>query len=155
MKIQQFWFFIFVLVTCVGCYRPAPRQAFEDLKILEGNWTSSEGSKFNENWTIKNDSLLIGLGFSLNNGDTAFKEHLKIYRSGGSVFYAAKIGEHADFVFFKLREAVRQKWIFENPVHDYPNIIEYKLKDMSTLEAKTTNIRGNKAVIFKMKRIVK
>ena len=152
MRNSQLGLLIFILVIFSSCYRPVARQAFEDLKILEGKWFSTEGPQFNEQWKVVNDSLMIGVGFSMNEGDTAFKEQLKIYRSGDQVFYGAQVGENNNFIYFKLKEARIRSWMFENPVHDYPNIIQYKLIDEHTLVAKTTNMRGNKEVIFKMKK---
>jgi len=141
----------FLMAT--ACYRPANRQAFEDLKILEGKWTTTEGTQFNEVWTVENDSLLTGVGFSLNGGDTAFKEELKIYRVGDEVNYGALVGENDGFVLFKLQNPGKHLWEFVNPEHDYPNIIRYNLINDSTLEAATMNIRGNKEIKFVYKRV--
>jgi hypothetical protein len=63
------------------------------------------------------------------------------------------VGNNEGYVFFRLKEARRNTWIFENPVHDYPNLIEYQLIDENTLIAKTTNLRGNKEIVFNLERI--
>jgi hypothetical protein len=143
---------LFFLMT-TACYRPANRQAFEDLKILEGTWTTTEGTQFNEVWTVENDSLLTGVGYSLNGTDTAFKEILKIFRIGDNVVYGALVGENDGYIHFGLKDSGRNKWSFVNPEHDYPNIIKYKLISDSVLEASTTNIRGNKEIKFIYKRV--
>lgn len=142
---------VFLLST--ACYRPANRQAFEDLRILEGKWTTTEGTQFNEVWSAENDSLLTGVGFSLKGNDTAFKEVLKIFRIGDEVNYGALVGENDGFVFFRLQDPKKHQWEFVNPEHDYPNIIRYKLINDSTLEAATMNIRGNKEIKFIYKKV--
>lgn len=142
-----------VLILVSACYRPAPKQSFEDLKILEGKWATVEGAQFNEVWKIANDSLIIGIGYSLNGNDTVFKEQLKIYRIGNKVKYAAKVSENSDFVLFGLNESGKNRWKFVNPGHDYPNIIEYKLLNDSILEASTSNNRDNKEIRFRFKKV--
>lgn len=146
---------VFIFLVATACYRPANRQAFEDLKILKGKWTTTEGTQFNEVWTIENDSLLKGVGYSLNGEDTAFKEVLKIYRIGDEVNYGALVGENDGFVFFQLKNPKKHHWKFVNPDHDYPNIIEYRLISDSLLEARTMNIRGNKEIKFVYRRVKK
>jgi len=142
---------IFLLST--ACYRPANRQAFEDLKFLEGKWTTTEGTQFNEVWSVENDSLLTGIGFSLQGSDTAFKEVLKIFREGDEVNYCALVGENDGFVFFRLKDPEKNCWRFVNPEHDYPNIIEYRFVNDTVLEARTMNMRENKEIKFVYKRV--
>ena len=115
---------------------------FNDLKSLQGTWSTRDGAKFNENWTFLNDSTLIGIGFSLRDKDTLFAEQLKIYRTGNDVYYAALVSSNQNYVDFRLEEASNNTWKFVNLDHDYPNIIQYTLINDSLLEAKTMNIRG-------------
>lgn len=77
----------------------------QNLQQIEGTWSSSEGVLFNEYWEIKSDTMMTGLGYSLQENDTAFKETLKIYLDGIDIFYAAKVGESDQFIAFKLKEA--------------------------------------------------
>lgn len=153
MKKLIFILSLFGTVIFVSCYHPTPKQAFEDMRILEGEWTTYEGSQFNESWKVFNDSLIKGVGFSLVGADTAFSEQLVLKRNGDSVYYGAWVGNNKGYVYFKLSEANRKQWIFINSNHDYPNIIDYKLENDTLLEATTSNIRGNKKIVFKMKRV--
>jgi hypothetical protein len=123
----------------------------QNLRQLEGSWSSSNGVLFNENWHVISDTMLVGVGFSLQGNDTAFREELKIYLKNDQVFYAAKVGKSDKFVSFKLNKAKRKSWIFENHNHDYPNIISYRIDD-DQLIATTSNSNGNKKVEFVMKR---
>ena len=150
MKILLSCFIIIFLLS--SCYRPTAQQSFNDLQQLEGKWTS-QNIQFNEYWEIKSDTLLQGLGFSLQQNDTAFKEELKIYYKKEIVYYAAKVSSSPQFVSFKLIEAKKNLWVFENKTHDYPNIISYKLLNNNELIVATTNSNGNKKIEFVMKRI--
>jgi len=147
--------FVLFISISISCNRPTPRQVFNDLKSLEGSWSTTTGAEFNEVWSIVNDSLLMGVGFSLENSDTLFTEHLKIYLSDDQVYYAAMVGSNEDYVHFKLKESGPRSWKFVNPNHDYPNIIQYTIVNDSLLEAKTMNIRGNKEIVFNFKLVKK
>jgi len=144
--------FLFGSILMHSCYRPSSKQAFEDLKSMEGMWNSYEGPDFSESWTIINDSLMHGIGYSINNKDTAFKEYLQIKRVSDSIFYGALTADHGEFVFFKLKEAHFNKWKFINHENEYPNIITYELTNNEKLIATISNIRGNKKIEFKLRR---
>jgi len=152
MFLKRIFFLGIILIPLVSCYNPDSRESFSDLKILEGKWSSKEGVLFNEQWQIANDSLMTGLGFSLKGEDTAFVEKMKIYVNGDSVYFAAKTDPKEGFVSFTLTEAGKNKWVFVNAAHDYPNIIQYEIKDDTLLNAFIANIRGNKKVEFNLKR---
>lgn len=142
-----------ILLCAFGsCYNPNSKESFSDLNKLSGKWSSNEGVLFNEHWKVVNDSLMTGLGFSLQGSDTAFAEKMKIFINGDSVYFAAKTDPEEGFISFTLQEAGRNKWVFINPAHDYPNIIQYEIKDDTLLNAFTANIRGNKKVEFNLKR---
>ena len=146
-------FAIFVASVLSSCYRPSAQQAFSDLEAIRGTWKATEGPEFMEVWKKQNDSLLVGLGLSMRDGDTVFTESLQISLRKGQLFYGARVGENPEFVLFELKVAGRNSWRFENHAHDYPNIIAYHLVNDSVLEAKTTNSRGKKEVKFHMKKI--
>lgn len=154
---REIGLFLTLIVSIIlsSCYRPSPRRAFEDMKVLSGVWTSYEGVQFNEKWWIVNDSLMKGIGFSMKDSDTAFSEYLSLKRVGDSVYYGAFVPENDGYIYFSLSEARRGKWTFENQHHDYPNIITYDLKNDTLLTATTSNIRGNKKIEFKLKKVNK
>jgi len=148
---QRIVFFFFV-VFLQSCYHPTPPEAFEDLKTLQGKWTSTGQTLFNEHWQLVSDTLMTGTGFSLNGKDTVFQERLKIFRTGDNIWYAVQPDPEKEYIFFRLMKSGYRHWTFENPVNDYPAIIIYLLKKDSILETRTTNIRGNKEVIFTFKK---
>ncbi|MEE4258306.1 MAG: DUF6265 family protein [Bacteroidales bacterium] len=147
-------FFMITTILLSSCYRPDAQESMQNLQQLKGVWSSMEGVLFNEYWEINSDTLMTGLGYSLQENDTAFKETLKIYMNGNDIFYAAKVGRSDQFITFKLKEAKRDSWVFENHEHDYPNIISYIIDD-NQLVAATANSNGNKKIEFIMKRTTK
>jgi len=153
MKISLIVLILLIPLFFVRCYHPTPDDSFNNLQKIAGSWTSYGGTKFNEHWEKINDSLIKGIGFSLSGPDTVFSEQLCIKKTGDSIYYGALIDENKGYVYFKLEEAGRNYWIFINPGHDYPNIIEYKMHNDTLMEASTSNIRGNKRIIFKLRKI--
>ena len=151
MRIRSKLFVITITFLLSSCYRPDAQESMQDLRQLQGKWASTESILFNEYWVVKSDTLLIGKGYSMQENDTVFKEELKIYLDVGSIYYAVKVGERDQFISFKLKEAKRSSWVFENHKHDYPNIISYKIGG-EKLIATTTNSNGNKKIEFVMKR---
>ena len=147
------WITLFAVFINTSCYKPSTQQSFDDLKILEGRWQTIEGPEFIEVWEIINDSVLEGIGLSMNGADTSFKEYLKIYRRGDEIYYAAQVGSGVDYVPFRLEETKKNFWLFLNPEHDYPNIIEYSFLDDSTLQARTMNKRRKKELKFVMRKV--
>ena len=149
----------FILVSTIltglftGCYHPSPQEAFDDLTALEGKWASTGPTLFNENWKVVSDTLMEGIGYSMNGQDTVFKEDMKICRNGDSVWLAVKSDPEEGYVFFGLEEAARSRWTFKNPENEYPAIIRYRLKNEQTLEAAIANIRGNKERVFHFKKV--
>ncbi len=136
-----------------SCYRPSAEESFKDLQALVGEWQAKSGVLFNESWTYESDSLLSGFGYSMKEQDTLFIEKLKIYLHHDTVYYAAFTEENNKYIDFKLVSAGRSEWVFENPKHDYPNIISYSIKNDTLLHAFTANIRSNKKISFDMVKI--
>ena len=147
------WIILFVAICFTSCYRPSAKQAFDDLKVFEGKWRTIDGPDFIEVWEIANDSLLSGVGLSMNGTDTSFKELLQIYRNGDSIYYGAKVGNNVGYVPFRLDENKKNYWMFINLEHDYPNIIEYSLLNDSMLQARTMNLRKKKEIKFVMRKV--
>jgi len=125
----------------------------EDIKILEGNWKSYKGVKFNETWRVINDSLFKGKGFSMNRNDTSFIESLMITKKEDAIFYIVGIEEKRKRVEFLLTEASRGKWTFQNPENEFPSIIKYEIENDSLLLVTIANVRGNKEQFFYLKRV--
>ena len=133
-----------------SCYSPSAEESYRDIEKITGNWSSRKGVSFNENWQ-KKENYFSGLGFSLNENDTSFKEILKIHILNDSLTYTVFLGEER-VVDFKLHEAGKNYWKFVNPVNDFPSIIEYELENDSLLNIKVSNIRGKKSQYFWLKR---
>ncbi len=141
---------IIFLMFLSACYRPEPKDSMLDLHNLAGHW-STQQVQFFETWEVTSDTLMEGLGYSMQGEDTVFKETLKFFFDGERVWLAVKQGVEKNYTLFKLIEAGKARWVFENKTNEYPNIITYNLSE-NELTASIMNSKGHKKIDFKMKR---
>ena len=144
---------LFPFILLSSCYNPLPVEVIDDLKIISGEWKSYKGVEFRENWIIVDQNVLEGVGFSMNEADTAFFEALKIERVGDSVYYKVLLEKKGDDISFLLTEASKSSWTFVNPENDYPSIIDYHIENDTLLTVTISNIRGNKKQFFYLEKV--
>lgn len=109
---------------------PVTKTKFEKLSWLLGNWsnTSAEGS-VSEFWRLTNDSTWSGKGFFVKGNDTLSKEILNLELRMGTLFYIPSVNNQNGGlpVSFKENKLSDSLVVFENPEHDFPQFITYRL----------------------------
>lgn len=109
----------------------------EKANWLLGNWKNeTENGKLQEIWTVKNDSTFLGQSYFINKKDTIHNETIDLIEDNGILLYITTIkGENQNLpTTFNFKETEEKELQFENPKHDYPSKIFYKLKDSLNLE---------------------
>lgn len=107
----------------------APPVEVDDLQWLSGSWVSREGAKWTEEWwTPPRGGIMIGAGVSGRGEKATSFEHMRIMagEDGAVAFYGMPSGAPA--VRFPLVKAGKGEAVFENPAHDYPQRIRYRLE---------------------------
>lgn len=136
---------IFTLAAGLALSAQAPAQEVEDLAWLSGAWVARDGDRWTEEWwTPPRGGIMIGAGFS-GRGDTAGGfEHMRIMadKEGRIAFYGMPGGAPA--VRFPLVEGGQGEAVFENPAHDHPQRIRYRLEG-ETLTATVSLLDGSRA----------
>ncbi|MDX2173341.1 MAG: DUF6265 family protein [Bacteroidota bacterium] len=100
------------------------------LNWLIGHWkkTDSITKKTSiENWSKLSETEFGGIGCTLKVNDTVFVEKLKIISKGNTLYYVADVKENKGLVLFKFSSITKNGFVCENPEHDFPKKIEYKL----------------------------
>lgn len=95
-------------------------------------WLSdSDGNRTTESWQWVSDSTLEGQGqlIDLETLEVVYSESLRLVEMDGSIFYIAKPDQNAMPTAFKLTSCEDNRFVFENPEHDFPKRIEYVKKD--------------------------
>jgi hypothetical protein len=103
---------------------------FKKLHWLAGRWESTAnkpGQTGSETWSAISAGKMSGLGATLKGKDTVFVEHLMLEIKGDDIFYNAQVTRSAKPVLFKLTSITDDSFVCENPQHDFPKKITYKL----------------------------
>ncbi|MCD4735559.1 MAG: DUF6265 family protein [Bacteroidales bacterium] len=129
------------------------RSGQTDLAWLNGSWISADQS-YHEIWTNVNDTLIAGIGYTVEDNDTLFSETLQIINSTINTYYLATIPDQ-NFgmpVRFDYISYDTGKIIFENKIHDFPNRIEYRKITDSTIKITVSGTNNDKKINLVMKK---
>lgn len=112
---------------------PVPPAVFEK---LVGTWQNEDGKTF-ERWTKNSQGGYQSVVFSIKGSDTSWNERADIYQSGGAWVFENTVSGQNDGKAVKFTSTfVNNNSVqFSNPDHDFPNDINYTLRDASTLNA--------------------
>jgi hypothetical protein len=138
MKNTVFSLLILVLLAIVSCNKYDAKgnliKEYNELakaKWLEGKWekTDSLGTLI-EIWQPKNDSTFSGQSYYIQNEkDTIHNEQIELTQDQEYLIYSATVkGENNNTAIpFQLTKDEDSLLVFENPKHDYPQKLEYRL----------------------------
>lgn len=135
----------------------SPKQ-IEMTRWLIGSWQGQSKDAMNyEIWKKENDSTLSGRSYSINtNGDTVSSEFVKLVQRNGELAYIPTVpGQNKGMpTEFRLTFIDRNKMIFENPEHDFPQMITYKYLPTDSLIAEISGtVNGEqRSIQFPMRR---
>ncbi|MBN8683943.1 MAG: PorT family protein [Chitinophagales bacterium] len=124
---------------------------FKELYGLEGTWflPTDRGDRL-EIWKVVNDSTMEGRGVRIKpeNGDTVNLETLSIEWRGNRITYyaAVRLQNGGKPIAFEMTLADENGYLFENPNHDDPQKIRYRLLGNRELQVNTEGKRGNRVV---------
>jgi hypothetical protein len=103
---------------------------FKKLHWLAGRWESTNnkpGQSGSETWSAASAGKMLGLGATLKGKDTVFVERSTLEIKGDDIFYIAQVTGNAKPIPFKLTSITDDSFVCENPEHDFPKKITYKL----------------------------
>lgn len=110
---------------------------------LIGSWENeTDQGILSESWEKTNDSLFHGQSYFIKKKDTLHSESVELSQNGEELIYSPTVkGQNNDLpVAFKLTSATAKQLIFENPAHDFPQKITYR---MITADSLVAEISGN------------
>lgn len=101
---------------------------------LVGTWVQEKpnGKQRLEVWRMKDNRTLTGQGLKVSGRDTSLLENIEIRISDEQVFYIPTVPDQNQGkpVSFSLVKSEGYNIVFENPAHDFPQRIIYKLKPL-------------------------
>lgn len=142
--------FASLAVTTLCCKKAADDAPNQMLKAewLIGSWQNkNEMGDLSETWEKLNDSVLSGKSYFIKGKDTLFSESVELAQKGADLIYSPKVkGQNNDLpVAFKMTVATANQLTFENPSHDFPNKITYRLVNKDSIVAEISGIQQGKS----------
>ena len=124
------------LVPVLLLFSCQSEKTLEEFQFLIGKWEGErDGMALQELWKKENNSIFSGEGSVCLGTDTMFHEKLKLEIRDGEIFYVATLPSSKAPVSFKLVFSEKNKWMFENKQHDFPQTIRYHLVRPDSLVA--------------------
>lgn len=129
---NQFKYILLSLIIIISCQgrNDAVSQSLdmESLNWLEGTWNRVGTNDFaHERWEKVSSTEWNGWGITFKGADTSFVEKIKIIKQDNNLYYVADVPENQEPVYFKFISMTKNGFVCENPDHDFPKRIEYKL----------------------------
>ena len=146
------------LALLLAAAAPAPAPADMDwLDWLGGHWRTpvdpvASGPAWTEEiWSSREGGMMLGISRTHSGQRISGYEFMRIARNedGSASFYGSPNG--APPVAFRLVRASASEAVFENPAHDFPQRIVYRL-DGGELVATVSLIDGSKAASWRFRR---
>lgn len=100
----------------------------EPLEWLLGEWVADGAqSTFRETWVARGPETWDGRGIetSRTRPDESSAEALRLVAMSDGVFYISKVTHNELPVAFRLNECANGRYVFVNPAHDFPKLLEY------------------------------
>ena len=131
---------------------PSASTKLRSMEWLLGTWNrtnSKPGRSGIESWSKQTELKWVGRGVTMKATDTAFVEKISIVIERGKLFYIADVPENKSLVYFEITSATKEGFVCENPSHDFPKKIEYKING-SILNARISG--GDKFIDYVFER---
>lgn len=112
--------------------------AFKQLSGLKGVWKmqTKRGGLYEE-WSIVDDKYLQSRGYFVKGTDTVVNERVALQHKADGIYYTSTVENQNNRqpVAFKLTAAANNTFVFENPEHDFPKRIVYRLINKDSIHA--------------------
>ena len=116
------------------------------LAWLAGSWSGTDnGIETEEHWTVPKGKLMLGMNRTFRKPDKSAFEFMRIVETDSGLSLIAQPGGKSP-TEFPAKEVGDKMAIFENPDHDFPQRVIYRLDDQGRLSARIEGtIQGKKA----------
>lgn len=121
--------------------------SLQSVAWLLGDWRGGSGDNILlESWVEISPKTFEGLGETRSKAGNMLQSHemLRLLDMDGEIFYLAKVGHNALPVAFKLSQCSDMNAVFDNPDHDFPQKLVYRLagKDRLSVTVSDGNDKG-------------
>jgi hypothetical protein len=132
---------------------PQATSDIADLGWIAGHWAGPVGrAQSEEQWIAPKAGMMLGVSRTVVGERTVAFEFLRIEKRADGIYYVAQPNGRPP-TDFKLTKSAAGLAVFENPKHDHPKIITYRLEDAKTLVASIEGDAGSKRQEFRFTRV--
>jgi Domain of unknown function (DUF6265) len=113
-------------------------KTFKKLYSLEGTWKmNTKRGAVCEEWKKMDKNYLQNKGYMIKGKDTIVSERVALTNTKEGIFYTSTVEDQNNKqpIAFKMTKAEGNMFVFENPQHDFPKRIVYKLITADSLHA--------------------
>jgi hypothetical protein len=113
-------------------------KTFKKLYTLEGTWKmNTKRGAVCEEWKKVNKNYLQNKGYLIKGKDTIISERVALTNTKEGIFYTSTVEDQNNKqpVAFKMTGSENNVFVFENPQHDFPKRIVYKLISTDSIHA--------------------
>lgn len=132
-------FFISLIVGSIPFSSCENTGSVDDIDWMVGHWQGLDMNdlSFHEHWERSGKNSLAGFGCTISpEGDTLWKESLKVELVEGIPYYVASTPGNKGAVLFRMIRGDAQHAVFENKDHDFPQRVSYTLETKNTVNVK-------------------
>ena len=127
---------VLIVLFTISCSKQIKKQInnVESIKSVDwitGNWVRVNDDKNRstfEHWNKVSEKEYNGLGYTLEQADTVFKENLRILQNDGH-WYLEVTGVNENPTIFKFLDQSDSSFVSENNENEFPNKIDYSRKN--------------------------
>lgn len=144
---------VFLLIVCClfQCLASAQSKkvTLGDAAWLAGCWQGeTKGREVTEQWMKPSGDAMLGMSRTVSKNKMVEYEFLQIrLRDDGEVYFIAKPARQPE-ASFKLVKAGPREVVFENPQHDFPQRIIYRLESDGSLTGRIEGVNKGKELAF-------
>jgi len=160
MKTGAKFFITVVSLIILNAWTIKSTNDIQKAEWLIGTWENKtqKGSIY-ETWTKTGNNEFSGKSYSIKDKDTIVFENIRLVQENRKLFYIPTVKNQNDGqpVRFAAKTISENQLVFENPQHDFPQIITYtKINSDSLIAEISGTMKGQKRKqTFPMKRVKK
>ena len=158
MKTGTNIFIAIVGLTILCAWTAKQTNDIEKAEWLIGTWENkTQRGSIYETWNKTNDNEFSGMSYIIKEKDTVVFENIRLVQEQDGLFYIPTVKNQNDGlpVRFVSKTISETQLVFENPQHDYPQIISYTKITSDSLVAEISGTKNGqeRKQTFPMKRV--
>ena len=135
-----------------------PKSNLKKAEWLIGTWENkNQRGSIYETWSKTNENEFSGMSYIIKEKDTVVFENIRLVQEQDGLFYIPTVKNQNDGlpVRFAAKTISETQLVFENPQHDFPQIISYTKISTDSLVAEILGTKNGqeRKQTFPMKRL--